>query len=246
MKLICPECRRENEPERIYCHDCGARLDRSGLSKAQRKEEDPAETQRRLRQMLSPHGAKLRRQFFQGSKLVLGAVALAAMIQMVRSPDLPPPGDSAMLPPQINLDLENAATDPRVGALRYTDEQVNAYLAYALKGKQAALSKYLTFERAVARFDEGFLGFTVQRSLFGLPLSTTGLFAPAAAQSSTTSATYRGGSIGRMPIHPALMKYAAFLFSDVWAALDRERKSLGKLGPLEFHPKSVFIAPKNA
>ena len=32
-KLICPDCQHENELERIYCHNCGARLDRTGLIK---------------------------------------------------------------------------------------------------------------------------------------------------------------------------------------------------------------------
>ena len=34
-KLVCPDCRHENEPERIYCHNCGARLDRSGAYKGE-------------------------------------------------------------------------------------------------------------------------------------------------------------------------------------------------------------------
>src|SRR6516225_2034765 len=32
IQLTCPDCQRENEAERIYCHDCGARLDRSALA----------------------------------------------------------------------------------------------------------------------------------------------------------------------------------------------------------------------
>jgi len=28
-KIVCGECRHENEAERIYCHNCGERLDRS-------------------------------------------------------------------------------------------------------------------------------------------------------------------------------------------------------------------------
>src|SRR5829696_9034207 len=106
MKLICQECRRENEPERIYCHDCGARLDRSGLAKEKSKQEDPKETQRRLRSMLDPQRARLRRRFFQGSKLILGALAVGAIVQMLRSPDLPPRPKGVSLPAAINLDLE--------------------------------------------------------------------------------------------------------------------------------------------
>ena len=45
IKLVCPECQRQNEPERIYCHDCGARLDRSALAKVAPKMEAPEQTQ---------------------------------------------------------------------------------------------------------------------------------------------------------------------------------------------------------
>src|SRR3954454_16128483 len=89
IKLICPECRRENEPERIYCHDCGARLDRTALAKAAPKGEDVKETQKRLRTMLDPRRAKMRLLFFQTSKMILGALATAAIIQMILPPDVP-------------------------------------------------------------------------------------------------------------------------------------------------------------
>ncbi len=47
-----------------------------------------------------------------------------------------------------------------------------------------------------------------------------------------------------MPIHPALMNYGGFLFADVRAALERERKSIAKLGALEVHPDTVIFFPK--
>ena len=44
--IICPDCRNENEFERIYCHDCGAKLDRSRVKKeAIVVEEKPEEIQ---------------------------------------------------------------------------------------------------------------------------------------------------------------------------------------------------------
>ena len=245
MKLVCPECRRENEPERIYCHDCGARLDRSSLAKEKSKEEDPKATQKRLKSMLDPQRALMRRRFFQGSKLVLGALALAGLVQMLRPPDLPAQAETEMLPAQINLDLENAAMNPRSGPLRYTEEQVNGYLAYALKSKQAALSKLLKFERAVTRLEEGYCMVTVQRSLFGFSVFTTGSY-NVTLQNGGIAAQTRGGWIGRMPIHPALMQHAGILFEDVWTALDRDRKNMMKLGAIEFHPKAVVLSPRQA
>jgi hypothetical protein len=244
-KLLCPECRRENEPERIYCHECGARLDRSAVIKQKAKEDDPQATQRRLHSMFDPRRAKLRRNFFLVSKVILGAVLLAGIVQMVRSPDLPSAKDGmGEIPAQINLDLENAAMDPRLGPLRYSEEQVNAYLAYTLKGKQAALSKYyLNFDRLVVAFGEDACRATVQRSLFGVPLCTTINFTPQ-LQNGTLTAKSHGGAIGRLAVHPLLLQYSDFLFADVRAALERERKPLVKLGGIELHPKAVVITPR--
>jgi hypothetical protein len=243
IKLICPECRRENEPERIYCHDCGARLDRTALAKSAPKGEDAKETHRRLRTMLDPQRAKMRQLFFKTSKMILGAFALAAVIQMILPPDVPDRPKSGEFPPQINLDLENAVLNHTTAPLQYTEAQVNAYLASALKSKKAALSKLLDFERAIVKFDETVCSITAERSLFGFSIFTT-TSSRVTLQNGTLTATNNGGHIGRLPIHPMLMKYADPLFADLWAALDRERKTVAKMSAVEFHPQAVVLTPK--
>jgi hypothetical protein len=243
IKLICPECRRENEPERIYCHDCGARLDRSALAKAPPKGEDVKETQRRLRTMLDPGRAKMRLLFFKTSKVILGAFVLAAVIQMVLPPDVPPRPKTGDFPPQINLDLENAALNHSTTPLHYTETQVNAYLGGALKSKQAALSSMLNFERAIVKFDETVCSITAERSLFGFSIFTT-TSSKVTLQNGTLTAANIGGRIGRLPVHPLLMKYADPLFADLWTALDRERKAVTKMSAIEFHPQAVVLTPK--
>jgi len=243
IKLICPECRRENEPERIYCHDCGARLDRTALAKNAPKGEDVKETQRRLRTMLDPQRAKIRLIFFKTSKVILGAFALAAVIQMILPPDVPPRPKSGEFPPQINLDLENAALNHSTTPLQYTEAQVNAYLGSALKSKQAALSKLLDFQRAIVKFDETVCSVTAERSLFGFSIFTT-TSSKVTLQNGTLTATNIGGHIGRLRVHPLLMKYADPLFADLWAALERERKTVAKMSAIEFHPQAVVLTPK--
>ncbi|MEN3370499.1 MAG: hypothetical protein V7609_2642 [Verrucomicrobiota bacterium] len=243
IKLVCPECRRENEPERIYCHECGARLDRSALAKVAPKGEDAKETQRRLRSMLDPQRAKMRHMFFKVSKLILGALALAALIVMVLPPlDVPARVKSDEFPPQINLDLENA-TSRGAAPLRYTETQVNAYLVNALKSKQAALSKLLTFERALVNFDEGVCRVTAERSLFGYSFFTA-TSSKVALENGKLVASNIGGSIGRMPIHPMVMKYGDIIFSDLWTALEREKKAVAKMGAMEFQPQTVVLTAK--
>ena len=244
MKLVCPECRRENEPERIYCHDCGARLDRSALAKVAPKEEAPEATHKRVKAMFDARGVKMRQRFFAISKLILGALTAAALVQMLRAPDLPEAPKVEMLPRQINLDLETAAMDPRTPPLRYAEPDVNAYLTYALKGKQAALSKYLKYERAALDLEDGYADLTIQRSIFGVTLSTTGSYA-VTLRDGALAATSRGGRFGRLPVHPAVMRVLGpYLFGDVVTALDRERKSIMKLGSVELDPQLVIFAPK--
>lgn len=242
-KLICPECRHENEPERIYCHDCGAKLDRSKLSKDAPKEEQPEDTHKRLKSMFNPQGVKLRQNFFLISKVVLGALVTAAVIQMLLTPVLPPRTKGVGLASQVGMDLENAARTPGAAPLVYSEEQVNAYLGNVLKSKQAALSGWMKFERAVFRFDENLCRVTVERSLFGQSVYSGAAYS-VALQNGALVAQTRAGSIGRLPIHPQLMQFAGSMFSSVWAALDRERKSLGKMGAVELHPQSVTVVPK--
>jgi hypothetical protein len=185
----------------------------------------------------------MRLMFFKVSKLILGALVMAAIVQMILPPDIPPRAKTSEFPPQINLDLENAAMNRGVAPMQYTEAQVNAYLGGALKSKQAALSKLLQFERAVVTFDETVCRITAERSLFGFSFFTT-TSAKVTLQDGKLIASNNGGSIGRLPIHPLLMKYADPLFGDLWAALDRERKSVAKMSAIEFHPKAVVLIPK--
>ena len=102
---------------------------------------------------------------------------------------------------------------------------------------------WLYIERAVATFDETVCRITAERSLFGFSVYTS-TSSKVTVQNGKINATNLGGSIGRLPIHPLLMKYSDVLFADLWGALDRERKSVSKMGTIEFHPQAVVLIPK--
>lgn len=242
MKPSCPDCQRENEPQRIYCHDCGAKLDRTKLINEVRKEELPQDTHKRLKAMFNPQGVILRRNFFRVSKVVLAALVTAALIQMFLSPDVPVKTKSVGLS-SIGLDLEKASSRSGGQPLNYTEEQVNAYLLSSLKSKQVALSGWTTFVQATVRLEENLCRLSVERSLYGLPIFTSAAY-EAAVLNGVVIGTARSASIGRLPVHPKLIGYLAPVFSDVFGALERDRKSLVKMGGIEFHPQSVTILPK--
>jgi hypothetical protein len=114
-----------------------------------------------------------------------------------------------------------------------------------VKNKRAALSKFLEFERAFVNFDEGVCRITAERSLLGFSVFHA-ISYNVTLQNGTLIASKNGGKIGRMPIHPMIMKYGDVLFTDFWAALDREKKTVSKMGVIEFHPKTVIVSPKSA
>ncbi|HEY2614694.1 MAG TPA: zinc ribbon domain-containing protein [Chthoniobacterales bacterium] len=244
IKLVCPDCRHDNEPERIYCHNCGARLDRSALAKVVPKGPDNEETQRRLRWMFDPNRGRMRLLFFKVCKLILGACVAATIVQILRSPDVPArvKKANADFPPQINLDLENATRSHGAPPLRYSQAQVNGYLVNALRSKEASLSRVMKFERMLVNFDEGICRITVERSLFGYSIFSS-TASTLMRQNGTLVSKNAGGSIGRLAIHPLVMQYAGIIFSDVWSALDRERKMVGKMSAVEFHPQIVVLTP---
>jgi len=243
-KVICGDCRYENEPERVYCHNCGTRLNRSMVAqqKSEPKQEDPAETQKRLQRMINPRGAKLRHNAIQIIKLVVGALGAAILVLIVLPPpDVPPQQASTELGPQIGLDLELAVTDHRGATLTYNEDQVSAYLANTLKRKRKDLDQpLLPFEKAFVRFDEGVFRLTEERSFFGYPLYA-GTSYKVSLHDGALVADTCGGTLGRIRIHPGIMKYTGAIFADVWKALDQDRKKIAKLQSIEFHPKTVLL-----
>jgi hypothetical protein len=239
--LVCQECQKENEAERIFCHTCGTRLDRTALATRKSVTEKPEDAHQRIRRMFDPHRGNLRRTFFKFSKVLLAAFATAAVLQIVLPQDVPAPTKTVGVPPQINFDLENAELYHRPAELHYSSEQVTEYLNSALKSKQKNLDKpLLDFKRALVKFDEGTCTLTVERSLFGYPLHQRATFAVNLVEGKI-NATNKGAWIGRLPVHPIIMRYGDIIFADVWSALDRERKLIAKMGGIEFHDNSVVL-----
>ena len=49
--LTCKQCNYENEAERIYCHNCGAKLDRSVVPQEKKMEESPDKQRKRVKKL---------------------------------------------------------------------------------------------------------------------------------------------------------------------------------------------------
>ena len=138
--LVCKQCNFENEPERVYCHNCGAKLDRSLLPPEATKRSDPVVVQERVRKMVSPRrgmGLRWVRNLFLS--LVVAAV-LGLVVVMLRPPDDIPQvsKEAAMEAPTITDDMEGVVAQPAASRLVYSTDQVIAFLQSTIHVKPAS------------------------------------------------------------------------------------------------------------
>ena len=89
--LTCKQCGYANEGERVYCHNCGTKLDRTLLPASAEPEETLKKKQKRIRRIVMPD-----RGFFVGAGkmfviTMLSSMATALVILMLLPPDDVPP-----------------------------------------------------------------------------------------------------------------------------------------------------------
>lgn len=248
MKLICKQCNYENEGERIYCHNCGAKLDRSVLPTEKKGEEPLEQTRRRVKKLTSPQ-----RGFFSGAvKHLVSTVAWAALVAAIFEAALPPEGVPPMPKkgelvdaPPIALKLEEISQQSASQELVMSRDVINSYLLNAVKSRpeQNLLGDSIKFERAFVNLRPGACRITAQQSAFDYPLYA-GADYQLAIQNNQLVATSVGGNIGRLPLHPLLMPYSSFLFQKLWDALDREHKLLGSMRSIEVQKDQIIVVSK--
>ncbi len=239
--LICPDCQHENEVERIYCHSCGARLDRTAVKPKTAGEPTEERTRQHLKKMFSPNRGKVKHLAFQFAKMLLGAFCLAAVIVMLLPPDLPAAPKSYSFAPLINMDMVSALSSRQPATLVYNEEQVNSYLAATLRRKDSPSQQgFFPLKRVFVQLQEGQCTIHIERRILKLSIFSGSSYRVTIANGKIAGDT-TGGYIGRLPIHRSIMKYADVLFGKAWESLARERNSVSRLAGVEFHPQSVTL-----
>src|SRR5438094_364066 len=103
--ITCKQCGYVNEGERIYCHNCGVKLERALI-----EEEKPDEVavrkkeHRRIKRLVAPNRGAVLRTIRSLVNTLLWAVLAAVIVQMARTPDgVPPmPTEKILEAPQID------------------------------------------------------------------------------------------------------------------------------------------------
>jgi hypothetical protein len=80
-----------------------------------------------------------------------------------------------------------------------------------------------------------------ERSFFNYPLYQRAIYGVNVAEGKIVVSA-KGGFVGRLPIHPVIMRYTGIIFADLWSALAREQKLVAQMDKVEFHQGNVLLS----
>jgi hypothetical protein len=251
--LKCGQCGHENESERIYCHNCGAKLDRTLLPEESKDVESSEQARKRIRKLTNPKSG-----FFLGAwksllKALVFAVIVAALIEIARPPgDVPKPADKDTLldSQELLIKINNAQTQKNSLTFALTEEQMNKYLQATIKEQATGLiGDEVKFKRVYVHCVQddpkqpGVCWIWSEQSLFDYSL-----FASAGYQLSIANnqvnAKCVGGYLGRLPVHPLLMQYGDVMFSKIYETLAHEHKTMNQMQSIEVQKGRIVFVTK--
>lgn len=249
LTLPCKQCGYVNEPERVYCHNCGSKLDRSILPKeSEVRREKPEKAQRRIKKMTNPAGGGAMREVKAFGKTILYAVVVAGLIQMVREPADVPENKNELATRFVSSELMELANSPQPRALAFSETDLNLVLKQQIKAaKNSPVVPGIQFERAYTKLTPGNAQIGVEQTVWGYPLHAAMGYRPE-FQNGTFRPVLISGNIGRLPVHPAVMEYVsyAFPFRKLWAAMKREGEYLQKMQDIRVEQGRVVLVSRGA
>ncbi len=211
MKSIkCGQCGHENDPTRVFCQNCGERLERPAGEEAEaaRPTKVPSETRFRSRADRTGFVASVFGFIRRIISTALFAALLAVLIQMVRRPDGIPPAQPAneVQAGQLLHNVQVLSGSNYARSMDISQAQINNYLAASIVPDPAAGHSVFRadFSRALVVIKSGALVFFVEQRLYGRPIY---MYLDTVPEGSAGKLGLRvtGGGIGRMPLHPRLM-----------------------------------------
>ena len=227
--LPCEQCGYNNEPERVYCHNCGAKLDRSLLPKAAEKpQEDAQKAKKRIEKMTNPRSGSIGREIKTLFKVAFFSALIAAIFLILQKPeDLPEikKSDTMRL---VSSDMMEALGSPTPARVSFSDDDINRYFKQPLAKPKDTMVPGVQVIHAYVRCVPGVLRIYSEQSAFGYPTYSR-IDYKLAVKDGKFTANIVGGAFGKLSIDPQLMQYADYAFGTVWDSLQRERKQMDKM-----------------
>ena len=236
--LRCQNCGYENESQRVYCHSCGTKLDRSALPSELTARKNTSKVEQHIRRMTNPRRGVISGTFKALGKSLFVAAVLAFLVVIFLTPEeAPAPLGTNELAnaPTIYDDLTNGSSQPPSRRMVYSEVGANAYLQSAYRARDIDFYLIpLRFERAYTKFNEGNVSITGQISLLGLSMYAGGTYT-LNLKSGKLDRTCLGGHVGRLQIPGILMQYIDGALGPLWKLLDRDRRIIQQMQSVTFH-----------
>ena len=243
--LLCPGCGYKNEPERVYCHGCGEKLDRSVLPKPEDKNdfEEPDETRKRVNKMMNPQRGNLKQDAKIFAKIIAFSAVLAAGILFWMSPDNVPPAKPDTMPDRDAGDLWTRVMEAKSPvSIVLTDLEINTYLSRKLKATESSIPG-LKFERSFVHCEQDIITISIERSLWGFSLFGSVAFHPV-VKDGTFSAEVIGIRFGRLGVLPSARFVGEFSLGSVFKAFEKEGKQLNRLSGVAVGEGTITFVTK--
>jgi len=207
--LICPKCGNDNELGRIFCHQCGDRLDLSSI-----KPPSVAERKRRLFK-----AEAIRSTRFLVNLVILGVLILAVALICLTPPVVPIQSSNTDLVASDTkrMELDRLGKGKKGGQVMVTEAQLNAFFNQRPFRKATGAGIELTpvalrIHLNESRVQMEFLGTTHFGSYFEKKLYLAYEGQPT-VQDGKFDFKPTGGWIGKLPIHPLLLRITSFFES---------------------------------
>jgi hypothetical protein len=249
--LVCKQCGYVNEGERVYCHGCGAKLDRDVIAARQQENTPtPEERQREVKKIMSPRRGMGGRLFKTLIRVVAVAAVVAVFLAAGRAPDwaIALDGKKELVDtPALEETLEHYLSQPVAERRALEEKEVTLFLRNErFRNVPSWFMETLPLKRVYVNFEEGEARLTVGGLLWGYPLYAgwTGYFQKGPGGALEPVCT--GGFIGRLPIHPELAQRTLGVLPLVVGSAERDRKLIAKLDSLQFEKGKVIFATRAA
>ncbi|MFZ4483832.1 MAG: hypothetical protein ACOYOL_07620 [Chthoniobacterales bacterium] len=205
MSLHCAACQYDNDPTRVYCHNCGAKLERGAASAPPPTGyTHPTEVTKLMKKRPPFNGRAVLGAVVR--LLVLAGVVWAVVLAFLPPHDLPPPvAPDQVVAERLSVLVADSSSADGTRAFAVPAGDASIWLASTVTpgAAQGGLS-YLKPERVYLVPGRGDfrLGLETQVPL-GLRIYFEGVYAPGPDASGTTLQARRL-SIGRLPLPPVL------------------------------------------
>jgi hypothetical protein len=247
-QLTCGACGFSNEPERVYCHNCGAKLDRSLLPVAEQgKQTESAETaRRRIKKMTNP-GSYTFGQFVKSLLTTLvWAAFIAACFLISQKPANVPEDKNEIQTRFVQSELMEATQSSVPRALTFTEAEVNATLKQAFKRSAGqGTIPGVEFQRTFATLTPNIIHLGLQQAVWGYPIYSGVDYRLAVIDGKFTPILF-GGNFGRLAVPLEVMKYLDFAFQKLWAGLKREHEQMDKMQSVQVGQGTIAFVTKGA